>query len=160
MLYLAQFFGYRKVVEMPICPPKGEDEDAHSERVRQYKEINGKWIAMVDGACYAKPKCQDLLRSITGVQCAHYYLEFFMKRFKPWGEQRLRQLIVKFVQLMMTAAETLLEFIDRIQDCATEIRACDPSHVPKDEQVAVRTRAGIELAFPHLHAALQVGAKR
>ena len=83
-----------------------------------------------------------------------------MKRFKPKGEQRLGQLIVKFGQLMMTAAETLPEFTDRIRDCVAEIRACDPSQVPTDEQVAIRARAGIEFSFPYLYAALQVGPKR
>ena len=59
----------------------------------------------------------------------------------------------------MTAIETLPDIIDRIRDCIAEIRAFDSSQVPTDEQVAIRAKAGIELAFPHLYAALQVAQK-
>ena len=55
-----------------------------------------------------------------------------MKRFKPKGEQRLGQLIVKFGQLTMTAVETISEFLDQIRDCKAEIRAHDP-FVPTEE---------------------------
>ena len=79
-----------------------------------------------------------------------------MKRFKPKGEQQLGQLIVKFGQLTMTAVETISEFLDRIRDCIAEIRACDPSQVPTEEQTAIGAKAGIEFAFPQLYAALQV----
>ena len=68
-------------------------------------------------------------------------------------------MIVKFEQLTMTAIETLPDFIDRMRDCIAEIRACDPSQVPTDEQIAIRAKAGIEFAFPHLYAALQVAQK-
>ena len=67
-----------------------------------------------------------------------------MNRFKPKGEQRLGQLIVKFGQLTMTAVETISEFLDRIRDCKAEIRACDPSQVPTEEQqTAIRAKVGI-----------------
>ena len=46
-----------------------------------------------------------------------------MKRFKPKGEQRLRQLIVKFGQLTITAVETISEFLDRIRYCK-HMRRC------------------------------------
>ena len=79
-----------------------------------------------------------------------------MKIFKPKEEQRLGQLIVKFEQLTMTAAESISEFLDRIRDCIAEIRACDSSQVSTDKQTAIRAKAGIEFAFPHLYVALQV----
>ena len=56
----------------------------------------------------------------------------------------------------MTAFETLPEFIDRISDCIAEISAWHPSQVPTDEQLAIQAQAGIEFAFPHLYAVLQV----
>ena len=156
-IYLAQFMGYIEVIEMPI--PEDESEEECAERINQYGKINGKLIAMIGGSCYKNPICRNLLRGYTGHQWAYYYLEFLMKRFKPKGEQRLGQLIVKFGQLTMTGTETISEFLDRIRDCIAEIRACDPSQVPTDEQTAIRAKAGIEFAFPHLYAALQVGQK-
>ena len=57
----------------------------------------------------------------------------------------------------MTAIETLSEFMDR--DCIAEIRECDPSQVPNDEQIAIRAKVWFEFAFPHLFAALQVAQK-
>ena len=45
LIYFAQFFGYREVVEMPI--PNTENEDANSERVQQFGKINGKLIAVL-----------------------------------------------------------------------------------------------------------------
>ena len=65
-------------------------------------------------------------------------------------------LILKFEQLTMTAVKTVLEFLDRITDCIAEIKACDPFQLPTEEQTAIRAKAGIEFAFPHLYAALQV----
>ena len=59
----------------------------------------------------------------------------------------------------MTAAETISEFLDQIRNCIAEIRACDPSQVLTDEQKAIWAKAGIEFAFPHLYAALQVAQK-
>ena len=34
-----------------------------------------------------------------------------------------------------------------------EIRVCDPSQVPTEEQTAIRAKAGIEFCVPHLYAA-------
>ena len=67
----------------------------------------------------------NITAGIQGSALGMYYLEFLMKRFRPEGEQRSGQLIMKFGQLTMTAAKNLSEFINRIQDCITEIRACD-----------------------------------
>ena len=74
-----------------------------------------------------------------------------MKRYKPKGEQRLGQLIVKFWQLTMTAIENLPEFIDRIRDRTAEIRACDPFQVTTDEQMEIWGNVGIEFAFICMH---------
>ena len=79
-----------------------------------------------------------------------------MKRFKSKGKQWLAQLTVKLGQLTMTAIETLPEFIDWIRDCIAEIRSCNLSQVPTDEQIAIRAKAGIEFALSYLYAALQV----
>ena len=136
MIYLAQFVGYIEVVEIPIAENKSDDE--YAEQIHQYRKINGKLIAMIGESCYRNPICRALLRGYNGVQWAYYHLEFLMKRFKPKGEQRLRQLIVKFGQLTMAAIETLPEFIDRIKDYIAKIRSCDPSQVPTDEQIAIR----------------------
>ena len=81
-----------------------------------------------------------------------------MKRFKSKGDQRLGQLIVKFGQLTMAAVETISEFLDLIRNCIAEIRACDPSQVPTEE-TAIRAKAGIGFAFPHLYAALKLAQK-
>ena len=142
---------------MPI--PEDESENDQIESIHQYGKINGKLIRIIGGSCNRNPICRTLLRGYTGVEWTYYYLEFPMKRFKPKGEQRLGRLIVKFEQLTMTAIETLPKFNDRIRDCIDEIRACDPSQVPTDEQIAIRAKAGIEFAFLHLYAALQVAQK-
>ena len=59
----------------------------------------------------------------------------------------------------MTAIETLSEFIDQIRNCIAEIRACNPSQVSTFEKIAIRAETGIEFAFPHLYAVLQVAQK-
>ena len=90
---------YIEVVEMPI--PENETDKEHAERTNP-SVWKDKWkahIAMIGGSCCRNPICQTLLWEYTGVQWAYYYLEFLMKRFKPKGEQRLGQLIVKFGQL-------------------------------------------------------------
>ena len=99
MIYLAQFVGYIEVVEMPI--PEYESDEEYAERIHQYGKINGKLRAMIGRSCYRNPICRTLLRGYNGVQSAYYYLEFLIKRFKPKGEQRLAQLIVKFGQLII-----------------------------------------------------------
>ena len=106
-------------------------------RIHRNGMINGKLIAMIGGSCNRNPICLTLLREYTGVQW-YYYFELLMKRFKPKREKRFGQLIVKFGQLTMMTIETLPEFIDRIRDCIVEIRACDPSQVPTEEQIAIR----------------------
>ena len=148
MIYLAQIVGYIEVIEMPI--PENESDEKYAERIHQFGKINRKLIAMIGGSCYRNPTCRTLLREYNGVQWAHYCLELLMKWLKPKGKQRLGQWIVKFGQLTMMAIETLSEFIDRIRDCTAEIRACDPSQVPTDEQIAIQAKAGIEFVFPHL----------
>ena len=81
------------------------------------------------------------------------------EEFKPKGEKRLGQLIVKFGQLTMTAVEIISDFLDQIRDYIAEVRACDPSQVTTEEQTSIRAKSGIEFAFPHLYAALQVAQK-
>ena len=91
---MAQFVGYIEVIEIPI--PEDESENDYTKRIRQYGKINGKLIAMIDGSRYKNPNCRNLQHEYTGHQWAYYYLEFPIQRFKPKGERRLGQLMVKF----------------------------------------------------------------
>ena len=98
---------------------------------------------MIGGSCYTNPFYRVLLRGYRGVQSAYYYLEFLMKRFRSKGEQRLRQLNAKFGQLIIAAAETKSEFVERTQECIVEIWPCNPSQVPTDKQIAIWAKAGL-----------------
>ena len=84
LIYLAQFIGYIKIVQITI--PEDESEEGQTEKTHQYEMINGKLIPMFGESCNKNPICRALLRVYTGVQWAYYNLEFLMKKFKPQGE--------------------------------------------------------------------------
>ena len=48
------------------------------------------------------------------------------------------------------SGKTISECLDQIQDCIAEIRECDLSRVPTEEQTSIKAKAGIKFAFPHL----------
>ena len=68
LVYLAQFVGYVKVVEIPI--PENESQEEYAERTHHYGKINGKLIAMIGGSCYKNLICRAPLRGYTGFQWA------------------------------------------------------------------------------------------